>query len=128
MDKQEIKRLALASGFKLNEQPDGKMDLNPCVYEFVAKLEAKLGEAWVSVNDWSKGCPDDDHVLGHDECLPLILHWDDGEVEMGHYHYVDMDEPRFQRKCGTNEGGTGWDGNVGHVLHWRQMPKAPKVK
>lgn len=129
MDKQKIKELALASGFKLKEQPNGEMDLNSYVYDFVAAIEVQLEEdAWVSADDWEKGCPDDDQPLGPDEFMPLILHWDDGEVEMGHYHYVGMDEPRYQRKCGTDEGGTGWDGGVGHVLNWRRMPKAPNTK
>ncbi|UZA02977.1 hypothetical protein LP111_12940 [Moraxella bovis] len=38
---EEIKNLALANGFKLKEQPNGSMDLNPYVYEFARKL---LGE------------------------------------------------------------------------------------
>lgn len=38
MDKEYIKELALDNGFKLKEQPDGSMDLNPYVYEFVSAL------------------------------------------------------------------------------------------
>lgn len=34
MDRKELRDLALASGFKLKEQPDGSVDLNPYVYEF----------------------------------------------------------------------------------------------
>ena len=34
----QIKELALANGFKLKEQPDGTMDLNPYVYEFARAL------------------------------------------------------------------------------------------
>jgi len=41
MNKQQIKELALENGFKLKEQPDGSMDLNPYVYEFAAALKAK---------------------------------------------------------------------------------------
>lgn len=36
--KEQIKELALRSGFKLKEQPDGSMDLNPYVYEFANEL------------------------------------------------------------------------------------------
>lgn len=38
MDKQKVKELALANGFKLKQQPDGTEDLNPYVYEFAAAL------------------------------------------------------------------------------------------
>ena len=36
--KQYIKEVALDCGFKLKEQPDGSMDLNPYVYTFADKL------------------------------------------------------------------------------------------
>ena len=36
--KQYIKEVALDCGFKLKEQPDGGMDLNPYVYTFADKL------------------------------------------------------------------------------------------
>lgn len=39
MTNDEIKELALADGFKLKEQPNGEMDLNPYVYEFAKLLE-----------------------------------------------------------------------------------------
>lgn len=39
MNKANIKELALANGFKLKEQADGSMDLNPYVYQFAAALE-----------------------------------------------------------------------------------------
>ncbi len=32
--KEQVKDIALRSGFKLKEQPNGEMDLNPYVYEF----------------------------------------------------------------------------------------------
>lgn len=38
MSNDQIKEIALANGFKLKEQPNGKMDLNPYVYEFARKL------------------------------------------------------------------------------------------
>lgn len=37
-DKQRIRDLALANGFKLKDQGDGVMDLNPYVYDFAAAL------------------------------------------------------------------------------------------
>ena len=36
--KQYIKDVALDCGFKLKEQPDGHLDLNPYVYTFADKL------------------------------------------------------------------------------------------
>ena len=36
--KQYIKDVALDCGFKLKEQPDGNLDLNPYVYTFADKL------------------------------------------------------------------------------------------
>lgn len=38
MNKQYIKKLALECGFKLKEQPNGDLDLNPYVYTFADKL------------------------------------------------------------------------------------------
>jgi hypothetical protein len=80
--------------------------------------------AWVRVED---KLPDDASALGPDECLEVFAQWDDGEVECSRYHYLGMDEPAFQRKCGTNEGCEGWGGNVGHVTHWRPMPGAVRA-
>lgn len=45
MNKQQIKALALANGFKLKEQPDGSIDLNPYVYDFALALMAETGRA-----------------------------------------------------------------------------------
>ena len=41
MTNDQIKELALANGFKLKEQSDGAMDLNPYVYEFASVVFAK---------------------------------------------------------------------------------------
>ena len=38
MTNDQIKELAIAYGFKLKEQPNGEMDLNPYVYEFARAL------------------------------------------------------------------------------------------
>ena len=43
MNKAKIRELALANGFKLKEQPDGTMELNPYVYEFASALMADAG-------------------------------------------------------------------------------------
>ena len=38
MNDQYIKELSMEHGFKLKEQPDGTMDLNPYVYSFARAL------------------------------------------------------------------------------------------
>ena len=38
ISKQYIKDVALECGFKLKEQPNGELDLNPYVYTFADKL------------------------------------------------------------------------------------------
>ncbi len=46
MTNEQIKEIALSNGFKLKEQPNGEMDLNPYVYEFArAIVLLKLEEA-----------------------------------------------------------------------------------
>jgi hypothetical protein len=40
MNNQMIQQIALASGFKLKEQQDGTMDLNPYVYDFAREVAA----------------------------------------------------------------------------------------
>ena len=50
MSKQKIRELALDKGFKLKEQPNGEMDLNPYVYHFAEAL-IKDHSGWISVDD-----------------------------------------------------------------------------
>ena len=38
MTNDKIKEIALENGFKLKEQPNGEMDLNPYVYDFARAL------------------------------------------------------------------------------------------
>lgn len=55
----EIKALALECGFKLREQPDGRMDLNPYVYEFANRLIAAEREACANVAEaWNTAMVD----------------------------------------------------------------------
>lgn len=59
MNKERIKKMALGSGFKLKEQPNGEMDLNPYVYEFVDmvesailhKYESERKDRWINTKD-----------------------------------------------------------------------------
>ena len=41
MNNADIEKLALANGFKLKEQPNGEMALNPYVFDFARALIAK---------------------------------------------------------------------------------------
>lgn len=45
MNKDQIKALALASGFNPKQQPDGSLDLNPYVYQFAEAITADLQRA-----------------------------------------------------------------------------------
>lgn len=59
MNKERIKKIALGSGFKLKEQPNGEMDLNPYVYRFADMVESAISHKyeserkykWISVED-----------------------------------------------------------------------------
>lgn len=42
LDRETLKQIALENGFKLKEQPDGSMDLNPYVYDTFFAFEARL--------------------------------------------------------------------------------------
>lgn len=46
MTNEQIKEIALANGFKLKEQPNGEMDLNPYVYEFARALFSEQQRIW----------------------------------------------------------------------------------
>lgn len=50
MEKQAVKEIALACGFKLNQQSDGTMDLNPCVYEFADQLLSRVRHGQEMIN------------------------------------------------------------------------------
>lgn len=43
MNREELKALALHYGFTERVQPDGRMDLNPCVYDLLEKV-LRIGE------------------------------------------------------------------------------------
>lgn len=50
MNREQIKELALANGFKLKQQTDGSEDLNPYVYEFVQALVEPLQSGIAALN------------------------------------------------------------------------------
>ena len=51
MEKSRIKAIALSSWFKLKEQPNGEMDLNPYVYEFAKLLELNVSGKQYTINN-----------------------------------------------------------------------------
>lgn len=54
MIKNDIQKLALANGFKLKEQADGSMALNPYVYEFAeALLKSQQSSQDAVMENWS---------------------------------------------------------------------------
>lgn len=50
MERQDIRKIALECGFKLDFQPDGNVDLDPRVYEFASKLLVNAVE-WQEANN-----------------------------------------------------------------------------
>ena len=71
MNKKQIKDLALSNGFKLKEQPSGKMDLNPYVYDFADALLAKANERVAELES--------QHQLLTKQIEPLLDMQEDGE-------------------------------------------------
>lgn len=55
LNKETIRQIALDNGFKLKEQPDGSLDLNPYVYDTINKAievyESEKTNGWISVDD-----------------------------------------------------------------------------
>lgn len=56
LTKEQIKEIVLENGFKLKEQPDSTLDLNPYVYTAIEKvIEAyEKQRGWISVEDLIK--------------------------------------------------------------------------
>lgn len=57
MTNKQIKEIALANGFKLKEQPNGEMDLNPYVYDFARALFAECDKGLTPIK--SIYCPNE---------------------------------------------------------------------
>lgn len=55
MTKDEVRQIALDAGFKLKEQPNGELDLNPYVYEFSEQLIKGLKFPVFYRRMWSSG-------------------------------------------------------------------------
>ena len=83
MTNDQIKELALANGFKLKEQPDGEMDLNPYVYDFARALILSRGETlfyFISKYRDQMNLQRNDVKQAIDHCLDIIQEKSD-EVE-----------------------------------------------
>ena len=104
MDKEQIKALALANGFKLKEQPDGNMDLNPYVYDFAKAL----------INcDWY---PVTERLPAHSKEVLVI---NSVEMLVGLY-----DENLKGWFCGKSRDA--WN-LIDGVTHWQPLPQLPSA-
>ena len=66
MNKEQIKQLALNNGFKLKEQHDGSMDLNPYVYEFADAIQKSIFTTPFNLNEqhWMRGSEGNKQIGG----------------------------------------------------------------
>ena len=75
MTNDQIKELALAYGFKLKEQSDGEMDLNPYVYDFARALILSRNETlfyFISKYRDQMNLQRNDVKQAIDHCLDII--------------------------------------------------------
>ena len=102
MTNEQIKEIALANGFKLKEQPNGDMDLNPYVYDFARAL---LDSRWISVKD---RLPDNEEFYltylfdGNSDTWEMQIKWWD-----------------------KKHGFLPWD-LIDDVTHWQKLPEPPE--
>lgn len=109
MNNERIKKMALGSGFKLKEQPNGDMDLNPYVYDFARAL---LDSRWISVKD---GLPNTS------DCY-LVYMRDKSKKTKG-YHDITFYH-QMQKIWDSDGKGDLYD--VYYVTHWQKLPEPPK--
>lgn len=55
LNPEDVKKIALDNGFKLKEQPDGSLDLNPYVYQFADALAAFVLQSHSNQNSSAEG-------------------------------------------------------------------------
>lgn len=105
MKNEQIKKIALACGFELKEQPTGELDLNPYVYDFARELiKQNQQSAWVSVNDEP---PEKD---GNYITYQVRHLW-------GNYYEKEVTQARFEVETGF--------GIAQGVTHWQTLPEPP---
>lgn len=135
LDKQTAKEIALSCGFKLKEQANGEMDLNPYVYEFanavaehcwsafksgvmphkIHPTKASLNNGWISVDD----------ELPINEGFVLLL-LSDGDIVIGQ-HIFDTSPFATSLEYYQNQD-YDWIADLGDVTHWQLLPNPPKEK
>lgn len=115
MTNEQIKQIALANGFKLKEQPDGNMDLNPCVYDFARALIAEYQQSpWINVAD---ALPDVGSTV-------VVIYSEYGD------QYVDIAEVMQDDDCHDSKPffnvcmGNRWQIHE-EVTYWQPLPKRP---
>lgn len=145
LNKETIKEIAVANGFKLKEQADGEMDLNPYVYEFTNAIaehcwsafksgvmphkihptKASLNNGWISVDDELPRTSTNVLVYSklkiNDELFDCvgIGYIDDDKFwqydESFGYHHCD---PYFIKEISSND--------LINVQYWQPLPEPPK--
>lgn len=113
LNKETIKEIELANGFKLKEQANGEMDLNPYVYSTINKAiefyESKKNGGWISVDDMSPKEFETVLLFGKKyNGEPLIIN--------GHLVQSLVDE------FGIEEGFSV----PIFITHWQPLPQPPK--
>ena len=106
MTNEQIRKIALANGFKLKKQPNGEMDLNPYVYDAMrAVYEQGKADAmgWVSVDE---RLPENSGY-----CLVAYSH----EIGVGkvHQNWFSYDWNEFGEHHRS-------------VTHWQPLPQSPR--
>lgn len=105
LNKETIKEIALANGFKLKEQADGEMDLNPYVYDTINKAiafyESQKNGGWVSIDDDLPTIESKEDYLVYSTSTKV-------------YEKVDAKKLRIMID------------NSAKITHWQPMPQLPK--
>lgn len=105
LNKETIKEIALANGFKLKEQADGEMDLNPYVYDTINKAiafyESQKNGGWVSIDDDLPTIESKEDYLVYSTSTKV-------------YEKVDAKKLRIMID------------NSAKITHWQPMPSTPK--
>ena len=107
MNKERIKKMALASGFKLKEQPNGEMDLNPYVYRFADMVESAISHKYESERKyrWIRA-----KVRLPSESGKYLVHYGDGHVVLENF----MAGANMFYACHSD------------ILYWCEIPKPPE--
>lgn len=121
LNKETIKEIALANGFKLKEQANGEMDLNLYVYEFANEIAKHCWSAWQSGVMPHKIHPTKASLnngwISVDDDLPRIESKEDYLVYSTYtkvYEKVDAKKLRIMIN------------NSAKITHWQPLPQPPK--